>query len=65
MNGVISNFPIVAAVVPAIGTSVGAHSTPGALGTNQVTLDITCTTTAVVRGVTSTSTHQTHWIGTI
>jgi len=53
MNGVISGFPIVSAVAPATGTSVGAHGTPGALGTNHVTLDIVC------------GAHQTHWIGTI
>jgi hypothetical protein len=53
MNGTISGFPIVSAVAPATGTSVGAHSTPGAPGTNNVTLDIVC------------GAHQTHWIGTI
>ena len=53
MNGVISGFPIVSAVAPAVGTSVGGHGTPGALGTNHVTLDIVC------------GAHQTHWIGTI
>jgi len=53
MNGVISGFPIVSAVAPATGTSVGAHGTPAAPGTNHVTLDIVC------------GAHQTHWIGTI
>jgi hypothetical protein len=65
MNGTVAGALIAPAVAPAVGNAVAVHALAGPTGTNHVSLDVTCTVTTATRAGVVTSTHQTHWVGTI